>query len=106
MFEILTCVLTYSIRGLIPKEDIPIMVFSFFFVYLLQAEKKARADVMKNMRTIELQLKETKYLLGDQLSYIDIMVATTLRPLFQYVFFFVFLCFFFFSFVISDKLSY
>ena len=29
MFEILTCVLTYSIRGLIPKEDMEITIMFY-----------------------------------------------------------------------------
>ncbi|KAK8801119.1 hypothetical protein WA158_001890 [Blastocystis sp. Blastoise] len=74
VFEIVSAVLSFPYMGLIPAEDVPAL-----------AEKKARSDILRHIRTLENQLKETKYLTGDHITIADILISTTLRPLFQYV---------------------
>ena len=51
-----------------------------------QAEKKARADIMQMLRQLEVRLKDSPYLAGDECSIADIAVASCLRPLFMLVF--------------------
>ena len=51
-----------------------------------QAEKKARADIMQLLRQLEVRLKDSPYLAGEECSVADIAVASCLRPLFVSVF--------------------
>ena len=51
-----------------------------------QAEKKARADIMQLLRQLEVRLKDSPYLAGEECSIADIAVASCLRPLFVSVF--------------------
>ena len=51
-----------------------------------QAEKKARADIMQLLRQLEVRLKDSPYLTGEECSIADIAVASCLRPLFVSVF--------------------
>ena len=41
---------------------------------------------MLNLRKLEVRLKESPYLAGEELSIADIIVAACLRPLFMFVF--------------------
>lgn len=41
---------------------------------------------MVNLRSLEVRLKESPYLAGDELSIADIIIAACIRPLFMYVF--------------------
>lgn len=41
---------------------------------------------MLNLRKLEVRLKESVYLVGDEISIADIIVAACLRPLFIHVF--------------------
>lgn len=66
-------------------EECPVLVWYCLF-YNFQAEKKARADALVNLRSLEVRLKESPYLAGDELSVADIIIASCIRPLFMYVF--------------------
>ncbi|CBK22517.2 uncharacterized protein [Blastocystis hominis] len=67
-------VLTWLQNGTLTRDQVPPL-----------AEKKARSDIMMLLRKIEVRLKESPFLAGNDLSIADIAVGTCLRPLFVHV---------------------
>ncbi|KAK8808725.1 hypothetical protein WA588_004369 [Blastocystis sp. NMH] len=73
--EVPVSVLVWLANGLLSHETVNML-----------AEKKARADIMQLLRQLEVRLKDSPYLAGEECSIADIAVASCLRPLFVSVF--------------------
>ena len=78
-------VLVWLANGNLSRDAVPVLVGVSIYYYR-QAEKKARSDVMLSLRKLEVGLKETPYITGDNVTIADIIIACCLRPLFMLVF--------------------
>ncbi|KAK8799196.1 hypothetical protein WA171_005943, partial [Blastocystis sp. BT1] len=73
--EVPVSVLVWLATGNLSRDAVPVL-----------AEKKARSDIMLSLRKLEVALKETPYLTGDNVTIADIIIGCCLRPLFMLVF--------------------